>query len=207
MKKWIVIALSVVFFSLILWSCSDDNSTDPTNQAPTFSEELYYGGIMGMSQNFLLYLNLNDSINASDIWNLEYFSNRDNWYWEEHIDWANDTTFCVLDMMELSMSTDTSAWYGGVELTGNMIFAESDITIIEFAHNLPIEKTQQYYEMIGTYHQFSCGWSDYDGYERDADGEIIYIVDYAVNGIDTLAVRPKLKLNNANEFNYNDYGH
>jgi hypothetical protein len=61
--------------------------------------------------------------------------------------------------------------------------------------------------MIGTYHQFSCGWSDYDGYVRNDDDEIIYIVDYAANGIDTLAVRPKLKLNNANEFNYNDYGH
>jgi len=31
-----------------------------------------------------------------------------------------------------------------------------------FTHNLPDEKTQQYYEMIGKYEQFLAGWDDYD---------------------------------------------
>lgn len=32
----------------------------------------------------------------------------------------------------------------------------------EGTHTLPDTKTQQYYEMIGKYHQFKTGWDDYD---------------------------------------------
>ncbi len=35
----------------------------------------------------------------------------------------------------------------------------------EFTHVLPSTKTQQYYEMIGKYHQFAMGWNDFNGYE------------------------------------------
>lgn len=282
MKKWIGIALSIVVFSMILWSCSDDNSTEPTNEVPTcsityptdstkysigidievqvdtnedyenilgveffidgnlvgnaqsypysynipaneytegvhiikavakhrngleaenevnislttanFVDSLYYGGIMSLSQNTLLFLNQSDWIEADQIWNLNYFSNRDNWYWEE-LD-----SLAVLDMIQLSFRED----FNGVSI--NLIGGS-----IEFTHNLPTEKTQQYYEMVGKYHQFSCGWSDYDGYERNLSDEIIYISDFAINVTDTIEVlRPRLKLNEADAFDYNDYGH
>jgi len=43
----------------------------------------------------------------------------------------------------------------------------------EFTHQLPDKKTQQYYEMIGKYHQFSIGWSDFNGWsEIDGDNVI-----------------------------------
>ncbi len=34
---------------------------------------------------------------------------------------------------------------------------------LHFSHHLEEGRTQQYYEMIGKYEQFSWGWSDYDG--------------------------------------------
>ncbi|MDA3884345.1 MAG: Ig-like domain-containing protein [Candidatus Delongbacteria bacterium] len=291
MKKWIVIALSVVFFSLILWSCSDDNSSEPTDEVPTcsityptdstkysigidievqvvtngdyenilgveffmdgflvgynenypythnistndytegphtikvvvkhnngleaenevnitlttanFDEKLYYGGIMGMSQNTLLFLNQSDWIEADQIWNLDYFSNRDNWSWTE-LD-----SLAVLDMLQLSFIGDD---VGTPEIEGfNGVSINLMGGSIEFMHNLPTVKTPQYYEMVGRYHQFSCGWSDYDGYERNLSDEIVYIIDLAINGTDTIEVlRPKLKLNVSDAFDYNDYGH
>lgn len=172
-----------------------------------FDEELYYSGIMGLAQNFLAYLNVNTSIDATTVWDIDYFSNRDNWYWEEHIDWDNDTTFCVIDMLYMSM-TDTATWYNGSPIPDIITFEQGNITVMEFVHNLPIEQKQLYYEMVGKYHQFSCGWSDYDGYERDPMNEIIYVSDFVINGADTvLVVRPKLKLNDSNAFNFMDYGH
>ncbi|MCH9032589.1 MAG: hypothetical protein IIB00_10070, partial [candidate division Zixibacteria bacterium] len=36
-------------------------------------------------------------------------------------------------------------------------------TGIDFSHHLPLTKTQQYYEMIGKYEQFSYGWSLAEG--------------------------------------------
>lgn len=35
----------------------------------------------------------------------------------------------------------------------------------DFGHELPTNKTQQYYEMIGKYHQFAMGWNDFSGWE------------------------------------------
>ncbi len=35
----------------------------------------------------------------------------------------------------------------------------------DFGHKLPTKKTQQYYEMIGKYHQFAMGWNDFSGWE------------------------------------------
>jgi len=46
----------------------------------------------------------------------------------------------------------------------------------EFTHQLPtrqegnvhvLDRTQQYYEMIGKYHQFAAGWNDFDGWNGD----------------------------------------
>ncbi|MBN2788556.1 MAG: hypothetical protein JXR69_00040 [Candidatus Delongbacteria bacterium] len=193
-----------------LWYVYDSDGDDKTAEFEdyansSFSEDRYYGGLMGMSQNFLVYLNANPAVNAVDIWSLDYFKDRDNWYWDDDIDWDNDTEFCVLDMMEMSM-TDTSLYYLGLPLADVMTFAEGDIALKEFTHNLPSGKTQQYYEMIGKYHQFAGGWDDYEGYERDAEGEIIYVTEYAINGTDTTAVlRPKLKLNESSAFNFNDH--
>lgn len=42
-----------------------------------------------------------------------------------------------------------------------------------FTHNLPNQKTQQYYEMVGKYHQFACGWNDFNNWKRDTSGNII----------------------------------
>ena len=36
----------------------------------------------------------------------------------------------------------------------------------DFGHELPTTRTQQYYEMIGKYHQFAMGWSDFSGWEN-----------------------------------------
>jgi len=51
-----------------------------------------------------------------------------------------------------------------------------------FTHNLPDEKTQQYYEMIGKYEQFLAGWDDYDEQEATSSprrGEYIIMRDDA----------------------------
>ncbi len=44
---------------------------------------------------------------------------------------------------------------------------ESAIHKIGFSHQLPVYQSQQYYELIGKYHQFKFGW---DTYEVDANG-------------------------------------
>lgn len=44
---------------------------------------------------------------------------------------------------------------------------ELDETISYHTHSLPYTKTQQYYEMIGKYDQFSVGWSDEENYPED----------------------------------------
>jgi len=47
----------------------------------------------------------------------------------------------------------------------------------EFTHQLPtrqegdkhvLDRTQQYYEMIGKYHQFAAGWNDFNGWSGDS---------------------------------------
>ena len=200
------IFLGIEAIAASMWYYYDSEGDDKTAEFKTFadnnfSEDRYYGGLMGMSQNFLAYLNANPDIIASDIWSLDYFSNRDNFKWDADINWDVDSTFCVVDMMEMSM-TDTSLWYGGSILPDIMIFADGNTVIKEFTHELPKRKTQQYYEMVGKYHQFSGGWNDFEGYEKNPDGSIIYVVDYAANGTDTLVVRPKLKLNDSSAFDF-----
>ena len=38
------------------------------------------------------------------------------------------------------------------------------------SHNLPPHGDQQYYELIGKYHQYSSGWNDFtDGRDKDHD--------------------------------------
>lgn len=176
-----------------------ENEIDINLTTANFLEELYYGGLMSMSQNFLVYLNQSAWIDAHQIWNLDYFSNRDNWMYEE-ID-----SLAVVDMLTLSSRTDD---VGTPEIEG---WNGVRITLVDwniFHHNLPIEKNQQYYEMIDKYHQFSCGWSDFDGYERNPSDEIIYVTDLVINGVDTVeVVRPKLKLNESNVFDYFEYGY
>lgn len=43
---------------------------------------------------------------------------------------------------------------------GDSIVTDHDVTEKEVSHHLPTSKTQQYYEMIGKYDQFSWGWDD-----------------------------------------------
>jgi len=44
---------------------------------------------------------------------------------------------------------------------------ESGLHKLGFSHQLPVYQSQQYYELIGKYHQFKYGW---DNYSLDADG-------------------------------------
>jgi hypothetical protein len=44
---------------------------------------------------------------------------------------------------------------------------ESGLHKLGFSHQLPVYQTQQYYELIGKYHQFKFGW---DTYEVDVNG-------------------------------------
>ena len=41
-------------------------------------------------------------------------------------------------------------------------------------HELPEEKTQQYYEMIGKYDQFACGWEDCDEWDGYSERRFYY---------------------------------
>ncbi|MGB8658566.1 MAG: hypothetical protein WCE90_12415 [Candidatus Zixiibacteriota bacterium] len=46
---------------------------------------------------------------------------------------------------------------------------------VYFSHHLPNSKTQQYYEMIGEYEQFSWGWDDYTDVEITSPRRISYL--------------------------------
>lgn len=122
-----------------------------------FDEKLYYGGLMAMSQNFLPYLEYSSWINAPDVYNYDYFSDRDNWEYD-----LNDS-LAVYDMLRLSFSDPWNSTSSPVQLGG---------TAAQFTHNLPESKTQQYYEMVGKYHQFACGWTDFTGYVYNEDGTV-----------------------------------
>ena len=186
------IFLGVEAVALSMWYIYDSEGDDFTSEFETFadtnfSEDLYYGGLMGMSQNFLNYLNNSDWIDASEIWNLDYFSNRDNWTWDEK------DSLAVADMLKLSFlsdDTDTFAIEGFNGININLAGKSA-----QFSHNLPKTKTQQYYEMVGKYHQFACGWSDFEGYERNTDGTVVMIEDLVIStdGDSTYVIRPKLK--------------
>lgn len=142
-----------------------------------FDEDVYYSGLLGMTQNMKHWLEEKNSIeaglefNAADVWSLEYFKDRNNWQWDE------SDSLAVTDLLELSfgsfneLSTNP---YREIELFGGSA---------QFTHNLPSTKTQQYYEMIGKYHQFACGWNDFDGYEYEKDTEGNYLLDDKGNRI------------------------
>jgi hypothetical protein len=68
-----------------------------------------------------------------------------------------DVTFSESDFLAIRNGKDFSkinAWESGLHNIG-------------FSHQLPVYQSQQYYELIGKYHQFKFGW---DTYELDATG-------------------------------------
>ncbi|PID30881.1 MAG: hypothetical protein CR982_00760 [Candidatus Cloacimonadota bacterium] len=52
---------------------------------------------------------------------------------------------------------------------------KDNLSMDEFGHKLPDTKTQQYYEMIGKYHQFSLGWDDFNGMGKTDDDKWVFI--------------------------------
>jgi hypothetical protein len=62
------------------------------------------------------------------------------WSEDEYVQWLID---------EHGITSDTQCWTEGNQE-------------VCFSHHLPETKTDQYYEMIGKYEQFSHGWVDYD---------------------------------------------
>ncbi|MDD3044220.1 MAG: hypothetical protein PHF33_02010 [Candidatus Delongbacteria bacterium] len=176
-------------FTLSMWyyyeSDGDDRRDEYRDYADAnFDEQLYYGGLLGMTQNVISWLqNKNslvpgDEFNAADYWSYEYFSDRDNWTHE-----LKDS-LAVYDFLALSYKEGFNGL--PLQLEGNAN---------QFTHNLPETKTQQYYEMIGKYHQFSCGWNDFNGYDYNADGTVVMVQDsiMASDGTYQVLERPKLK--------------
>lgn len=217
---------SGIFFGIetaavAMWYVNESDGDDKTSEFKdyahaNFSEDLYYGGLLGMTRNtvlpFLLGRDGNDLDgdgivdgngidDALEVWNMDYFSNRDNWSYK-----IKDS-LAVVDLLALSFTSDEDPiddiidGYNGEYIS---ILGDSD----QFTHNLPKTKTQQYYEMIGKYHQFACGWTDFEGYETDADGNVVYIDDEVVSGTDTLVVsRPKLVVEGTTDtFDYRSEG-
>ncbi len=121
-----------------------------------FDEDIYYGGLLGMTQNYKSYMETLSWIDASEYWSYKYFKDRDNWTTD------NNDSLAVYDLLTLSFKDPFNGLV--VSQTGGSA---------QFTHNLPETKTQQYYEMIGKYHQFACGWSDFDGYEYDDNGDVV----------------------------------
>lgn len=176
-------------FTLSMWyyyeSDGDDRRDEYRDYADAnFDEQLYYGGLLGMTQNVISWLqNKNslvpgDEFNAADYWSYEYFSDRDNWTHE-----LKDS-LAVYDFLALSYKEGFNGL--PLQLEGNAN---------QFTHNLPETKTQQYYEMIGKYHQFSCGWNDFNGYDYNTDGTVVMVEDsiMASDGTYQVLERPKLK--------------
>lgn len=84
---------------------------------------------------------------------LDLVKNRD--YWNNPVMNGNDTLYTSMSDY-LTKDVDL----GGLGLDG-------------FTHNLPSTTTQQYYEMIGKYQQFAMGWNDFNGFERDSEGNLV----------------------------------
>jgi hypothetical protein len=82
-----------------------------------FDERLYYGGLLGMTQNVKSWLEDKNSLVAGEefsadaYWNYDYFSNRDNWSYDE-----NDS-LAVYDMLELSFKDMPSDGWNGAEIS------------------------------------------------------------------------------------------
>lgn len=160
-----------------------------------FDEDLYYGGLLGMTQNIKSWLESKNSLvpgdefDASDYWSYDYFSDRDHWTHE-----LSDS-LAVFDFLTLSYKDGFNGL--PLQLIGNAN---------QFTHNLPETKTQQYYEMIGKYHQFSCGWNDFTGYDYNTDGTVVMVQDSVRSSDGTYVVleRPKLK---DGAFDYTENGY
>jgi|GEM_PF-4547804 len=145
--------------------------------AAEFNENLYYGGLMAMCQNFLPYLVDSDWIDASEIYNYDYFSNRDNW------EYPQLDSLAVTDMLYLSFS---DPWNGTcININGSPL---------QFIHYLPEVQSEEYFELVGKYHQFSCGWDDFQGYERDTNNHVLMdsLIIEDANGNSVLVTIPSL---------------
>ncbi|MCK5760505.1 MAG: hypothetical protein KAH33_04375, partial [Candidatus Delongbacteria bacterium] len=142
------IFLGIEAVGLSMWYVYESEGDDRTSEFETyaqanFSENLYYRGLMGMSQNYVAYMQDSTWIDMSEVWNYDYFSNRDNWTWDEK------DSLAVADMLKLSFlsdDTDTFAIEGFNGININLAGKSA-----QFSHNLPKTKTQQYYEMVGKY--------------------------------------------------------
>lgn len=90
------------------------------------------------------------------------------------------------DLLHMSSASFDSTWQK-VSKSLSAFFSPPDhpsyTYSTEFTHQLPtrqegdkhvLDKTQQYYEMIGKYHQFAAGWEDFSGWKRDAQGNLEY---------------------------------
>jgi hypothetical protein len=159
-----------------------------------FDENLYYGGLLGMTQNYKVYMESAPWIDASLYWNYDYFKNRDEW---EHVTPSNGIpdSLGVHDFLVLSFKDPFNGLV--VSQTGGSS---------QFTHNLPETKTQQYYEMVGKYHQFSCGWTDFDGYEYDENDDVVMESKYVKNAVgeNVEVIIPKFK---SGIFDYSENGY
>jgi hypothetical protein len=80
----------------------------------------------------------------------------DNWDVSKYARWMN---------RHLGTNISVDSLTPGLKPWERVNFAElnaAERTISHFSHTLPQKGDQQYYEMIGKYHQFSSGWVDYD---------------------------------------------
>jgi len=87
------------------------------------------------------------------------------------------------DLLHMSSASTDTTWQKASKAL-SAFFGDGSYTYsTEFTHQLPtrqegdkhvLDKTQQYYEMIGKYHQFSAGWDDFTGWQRDAAGNLVY---------------------------------
>ena len=107
-------------------------------------------------------------------------------------------------MLQLSFSGPLDSPSGFNGITGGLVL---DGYTDQFTHNLPETKTQQYYEMVGKYHQFACGWNDFEGYQI-IDGVVQMEVVTHVNaaGDSVSAEIPVMLKNDAGAFDYSDDG-
>jgi len=184
--------------TLSMWAYYDGEGDDKTDEFQDyadkgFSDSLYYGGLLAMTENSLHWLAYWDN---EKVWNYDYFMNRDNWTQEnESADGYRDT-LTVTRLLEYSFKDNV---FNGhiVNLAGGYA---------QFTHNLPETKTQQYYEMVGKYHQFACGWDDFTGY-ADANEDGVPDTKAVVVNDSTIVYVPVLKTDTSNIFDYSESGY
>ncbi len=79
-----------------------------------------------------------------------------NWSEEEYNQWLIDEVY-----VNVATPNPNVTWANVCDTFAYWDDKEKQWT--HFSHSLEEERTQQYYEMIGKYEQFSWGWLDYDG--------------------------------------------